>query len=75
MGEYAHEYMRNEIKERHGFDIGEYDDTQRKRFVKPVYKRVKCPHCTATPKEAGLRDHIKAMHPTTETASAQGEMK
>jgi len=62
MGEYAHDAMRQEIKGEHGFDIGEYDDTPAKKFVKPVYKRVKCPQCEAKPKEAGLRDHLRDKH-------------
>lgn len=62
MGEYAHDYMRKEIKQAHGFDIGEYDDAPVKRFVKPVYKRVQCPHCNSQPKEAGVVQHIKDKH-------------
>lgn len=55
MGEYAHQWMREEIQKAHGFDIGEWDDYEKpKRYVKPVYKRVKCPHCNCHPKEAGL---------------------
>jgi hypothetical protein len=61
MGEYAHEAMRLEIRSRHGFDIGEFEDEPRQPR-KPIYKRVKCPHCTAHPKEAGLADHIRAVH-------------
>jgi hypothetical protein len=62
MGEYAHDMMRQEIKGRHGFDIGEYDDEPRERFVKPVFKRIKCPHCECRPKEVGITQHIKDKH-------------
>lgn len=62
MGEYAHDYMRQEIKARHGFDIGEYEDEPKRSHKKPVYKRVKCPHCECHPKEAGLVQHIKDKH-------------
>ncbi len=62
MGEYAHDYMWKEIKERHGYDIGEYDDSPKRNQEKPVYKRVKCPHCDAHPKEAGLSQHIRDVH-------------
>jgi hypothetical protein len=62
MGEYAHDYMRQEILGRHGFDIGEYDDAPKRVHTKPVYKRVKCPMCDATPKERGLADHLRDKH-------------
>jgi hypothetical protein len=62
MGEHAHETMRQEIQDRHGYDIGEYDDEPPKRFVKPTYKRVQCPHCNKRPKERGLLDHIRDAH-------------
>lgn len=63
MGEYAHYAMREEIMERHGFDIGDFDDDEAKRsHKKPVYKRVKCPHCDKHPKERGLADHIRDAH-------------
>jgi hypothetical protein len=68
MGEYAHDYMRQEIKKAHGYDIGEYDETPAKRFVKPVYKRVKCPHCDCHPKEAGLKQHMRDKHGIAEAA-------
>ena len=63
MGEYAHQVMRGEIQEAHGFDIGEYDDDEKpKRYVKPVYKRIKCPHCECHPKVAGVVQHIRDKH-------------
>lgn len=62
MGEYAHYQMRDEIKGRHGFDIGDYDDSPPVRFKKPVHKRVKCPHCDCRPKEAGVTQHIRDKH-------------
>lgn len=63
MGEYAHDAMRQEIMGRHGFDIGEYEEDEPKRsHAKPVYKRVKCPHCDAKPKESGLWQHIQDVH-------------
>jgi hypothetical protein len=63
MGEYAHDYMRQEIKQAHDYDIGEYDENEPKRSqVKPVYKRVKCPHCDAKPKEQGLWQHVRDVH-------------
>lgn len=68
MGEYAHYQMRDEILNAHGYDIGEYDEEPRKRFVKPVYKRVKCPHCECHPKERGLQDHMRDKHGITKTA-------
>lgn len=65
MGEYAHYAMRDEIMGRHGFDIGDYDDESKRSHKKPVYKRVKCPHCNCHPKEAGLKDHMRAKHGIT----------
>ena len=62
MGEYAHDYMRQEIMGKHGFDIGEYEDEPKRVHTKPVYKRVKCPHCECHPKEAGLKDHMRDKH-------------
>ena len=63
MGEYAHYAMRDEILKEHGFDIGDYDDDEPKRgHKKPVYKRVKCPHCECHPKEQGLKDHMRDKH-------------
>ena len=45
------------------FDIGDFDDDEPKRsHKKPVYKRVKCPHCDKHPKERGLADHIRDVH-------------
>lgn len=66
MGEYAHDYMRREIMEAHGYDIGDYDDDDEpkgnaaRHAAKP--KRVKCPHCDKHPKERGLADHIRDAH-------------
>ena len=62
MGEYAHDAMRREIKSRHGFDIDEYEDEPKRNHAKPVYKRLKCPHCATTPKERGLWQHIRDVH-------------
>jgi hypothetical protein len=62
MGEYANDQIRADMKRMFGFDPGPIDDDKPQRFVKPVYKRVKCPHCDATPKERGLRDHIRDVH-------------
>ena len=62
MGEYAHDAMRQEIRSRHGFDIGEYEDEPKRSHVKPVYKRVKCPHCDAKPKEQGFWQHVRDVH-------------
>ena len=62
MGEYAHDAMRREIKDRHGFDIGDCEDEPKRSHAKPVYKRVKCPHCNATPKKKGLWQHIRDVH-------------
>lgn len=62
MGEYAHDYMRQEIMGRHGFDIGEYDDEPKRSHKKPVYKRVRCHHCNCHPKEAGVTQHIQDKH-------------
>lgn len=73
MGEYAHDAMRQEIKQRHGLDIGEYEDEPKRSHAKPVYKRVKCPHCDARPKEAGLKDHIKAKHTAQPAKNARSE--
>ena len=70
MGEYAHDAMRQEIKSRHGFDIGEYDDAPKKHQPKPVYKRVKCPHCDAKPKEAGLWQHVRDVHGISQVEQA-----
>lgn len=61
MGEYADEQIRRDIKRMFGFDPGPEDDRP-KRHAKPVYKRVKCPHCDKHPKEAGLRDHMRDVH-------------
>jgi hypothetical protein len=65
MGEYAHQYMREEILGKHGFDIGEYDDEPKKARV--VIKRVKCPLCECHPKERGLKDHMRDKHGIKET--------
>lgn len=67
MGEYAHQYMREEILGKHGFDIGEYDDEPKRKQAKPVYERVKCPHCDAKPKVRGLKDHMRDVHGIKET--------
>ena len=61
MGEYANLQIRADMKRLFGYDPGEIEDEPR-RFKKPVYERVQCPHCKAKPKKAGLKDHIKAMH-------------
>jgi len=60
MGEYANLQIREDIKRMTGYDPGPIKDEP--RFVKPVYKRVQCPHCVARPKEAGLRDHLRDKH-------------
>ena len=66
MGEYANDQIRADIKRMTGIDPGDMsDDDRRNRFSKPVYKRVKCPHCNVHPKEAGLRDHIRDVHGLT----------
>lgn len=78
MGEYADLQIREDIKRMHGFDPGDMSYDRPKRVKKPtnpakhVCKRVKCPHCDATPKESGLRDHIRDVHgvPTTQPADA-----
>lgn len=62
MGEYAHDAMRQEVMGRHGVDIGDYDDVPKKHREKIVYKRVKCPHCDARPKENGLCQHVSDVH-------------
>jgi hypothetical protein len=62
MGEYANLQIREDIKRLTGFDPGPIDDEPRKRYVQPVYKRVTCPHCKATPKERGLSDHMRDAH-------------
>ena len=64
MGEYANDQIRADMKRMFGFDPGDLNENE-PRFVKPVYKRVKCPHCKATPKEAGLRDHLRDKHGIT----------
>lgn len=56
MGEHAHDAMRQEIKNRHGYDIGEYEDEPVKKYKKPIVIRVKCPYCDATPKEKGFTE-------------------
>ena len=61
MGEYAHDLIRKETKKRYGIDIGVYDEDAPKQS-KPVYKRVACPYCKATPKERGLQQHIQDVH-------------
>jgi hypothetical protein len=64
MGEYAHDVMRQDIKDKHGFDIGPYedDDKPKKHQPQPVYERVKCPHCDKRPKAKGLWQHIQDVH-------------
>lgn len=64
MGEYADIQIRADIKRMTGVYPGDMSDDDRptKKFVKPVYKRVKCPHCDAKTKEAGLRDHLHDVH-------------
>jgi hypothetical protein len=74
MGEYAHDAMRQEIRSRHGFDIGEYDDAPKKHREKIVYKRVKCPHCDAKPKEAGLWQHVRDVHGISQVERAPGKV-
>ena len=77
MGEFAHDVMRQENLSLYGFDIGEYDDTPKKHRPKPVYKRVKCPHCDAKPKERGLWQHMRDVHGISPVeqclSSARGE--
>ena len=67
MGEYAHDWMRQEIKSAHGFDIGDYDEDEKgnaaRRRAQP--KRIKCPHCNCHPKENGLADHMRDKHGIT----------
>ena len=70
MGEYAHDAMRQEIRSLHGFDIGEYDDAPKRHREKIVYKRVKCPHCDAKPKEAGLWQHVRDVHGISQVEQA-----
>jgi len=62
VGRHAHDAMRQEIKNQHGFDIGGYNDPLRKAQTKPVYKRVQCPYCESRPKEAGLWQHVHDVH-------------
>ena len=64
MGEYANLQIREDMKRMTGFDPGPiYDnETPKQRKAKPVYKRVKCPHCDAHPKECGLWQHIRDAH-------------
>lgn len=63
MGEYADDQIRADIKRMCGFDPGDLSSDEPKRsHVKPVYKRVKCPHCDAHPKEVGLWQHMRDVH-------------
>jgi len=62
MGEYADLQIRDDIRRSHGFDPGDMSDEKTKRFIKPVCKRVKCPHCNVHPKEIGLSNHIRDAH-------------
>ena len=75
MGEYAHDAMRLEIQNQHGFDIGEYCDEPKKPQLKPFYKRVKCPHCDARPKERGLWQHVRKMHGISKIIQCIGDVK
>jgi len=63
VGEYANDQLRADMKRMPGFDPGDLNDEPRRTHAKPVYKRVKCPHCDKHPKEAGLAQHIKDVHP------------
>jgi hypothetical protein len=69
MGEYANDQIRRDIKRMTGFDPGDLHDEPRRTHAKPVYKRVKCPQCDATPKERGLRDHLRDVHGVKEGAN------
>ena len=64
MGEYAHDAMRDEIMQAHGFDIGDYDDDEKGNAARHrnAPKRVKCPHCNCHPKVNGLADHMRDKH-------------
>jgi hypothetical protein len=62
MGEYANDQIRADMKRMFGFDPGPIEDEKGKRFVHPVYERVKCPHCDAKPKVRGLKDHLRDVH-------------
>lgn len=69
MGEYANDQIRRDIKRMTGFDPGDLNDEPRRTHKQPVYKRVKCPQCDATPKERGLRDHLRDVHGVKESAN------
>lgn len=75
MGEYAHDMMRQEIRGRHGYDIGEYDDDEKGNAARHRNqpKRVKCPHCNCHPKEAGLKQHMRDKHGIVEPAKENGK--
>jgi hypothetical protein len=71
MGEYADLQIREDTKRMFGFDPGPTDDEPRRKQAKPVYKRVKCPHCDAKPKEAGLQQHIRDVHQVSQSKMAE----
>ena len=62
MGEYANDQIRADMKLMFGYDPGDLNDEPKRSHAKPLYKRVKCPHCESTPKERGLQDHIRDAH-------------
>ena len=70
MGEYANDQIRADMKRMFGYDPGDLNDEPKRSHEKPVYKRVKCPHCTAHPKEPGLWEHIRDVHGVSQVEQA-----
>lgn len=75
MGEYANDQIRADMKRMFGFDPGDLnDDAPKKHQPKPVYKRVKCPHCDAKPKERGLWQHVRDVHGISQVEQALAKL-